>query len=53
MVGKIAAGILMATAAYRPPEEFKRLTGVDGVHALRDPRTDTTVRSGSGSGGCR
>ena len=44
MIGKFAAGVLMATAAYRPPAEFKRLTGLDGVHLLRDVRTDTVVR---------
>jgi len=44
MIGKFAAGILMASAAYRPPAEFKRLTGLEGVQLLRDARTDTVVK---------
>ena len=45
MIGKFAAGILMASAAYRPPAEFKRLTGLEGVQLLRDARTDTVVKA--------
>ena len=47
LIGKFAAGILMATAAYRPPAEFKRLMGLEGVQLLRDARTDTVVRASS------
>ncbi len=47
IIGKIAAGILLATAAYRPPEEFKGLTGIEEAQLLQDPVTHTTVR-GSG-----
>ena len=45
IIGKISAGILLATAAYRPPEDFKRLTGIDQAQLLNDPVTDTTVRA--------
>ena len=45
IIGKIAAGILLATAAYRPPEEFRRLTGIEQAQLLQDPVTHTTVRN--------
>ena len=45
IIGKIAAGILLATAAYRPPEEFRKLTGLDQAQLLRDVPSDTTVGS--------
>ena len=53
IIGKIAAGILLATAAYRPPEEFKQLTGLEQAQLLRDPVTDTTVRRSAMSGLCQ
>ena len=45
IMGKISAGILLASAAYRAPPEFKRLTGIEQAQLLTDPVSDTTVHS--------
>ena len=43
IIGKIAAGILLASAAYRPPKEFRTLTGIEQAQLLTDKASDTTV----------
>jgi len=45
IMGKISAGILLASAAYRAPPEFRKLTGIDQAQLLTDPVSDTTVHS--------
>ena len=47
-MGKISAGILLASAAYRKPDEFRKLTGINQAQLLTDPVSDTTVLSISG-----
>ena len=43
LLGRVAAGVVLAHAAYAPLEGFRMQTGLPDVQYLFDARTDTHV----------